>query len=306
MEFRFYEVPQNERVLPLLGESWDREYGNDAPLLHFHNLMEIGYCIRGEGLMILDGVSVPYGPGMLTVLPENYPHNTISKENTRSYWEYLFFSPKDILRENYPDDRFFVEQLEKQVNEGEQHYQKGQNEELVMLVKMIMGECSHRKKYADEMIRGLLHSLVLAIARRDGAKEQFAGAESLGSRCGIYRISAALEYISNRYMEDIKLQTLARCCNLSETHFRRLFVEYMNMTPIEYINLVRIQQAQELIRRKQWSMEEIAERVGYTAVSTFNRNFKKIIGTSPYQYKLSRDNYQGKQLHAKVLAKKGW
>lgn len=306
VEFRFYEVPQNEHVLPLLGESWIREYGSDIIKLHFHNLMEIGYCIRGEGEIILDGVSVPYGPGMLTIFPENYPHSTKSKANTKSYWEYLFFSPKDILRESYPDDQLFAEQIEKQINEGEQHYLKGENEELVSLVRMIMEECRHRKEYSEELIRGLVHSLVLAIARRDSVMENRIEVKSLRGKGGIYRISGALEYISKRYMEDIKLKKLAECCNLSETHFRRLFVEYMNMTPVEYINLVRIQEARELIKRTQWSMEEVAERVGYTAVSTFNRNFKKIIGTSPYQYKLSSNNYQGKLLNARVSTRKGW
>jgi AraC-like DNA-binding protein len=53
-------------------------------------------------------------------------------------------------------------------------------------------------------------------------------------------------------------------------------------------------------------MEEVAVRVGYPTVSTFNRNFRKIVGTSPYQYKKSRDNYEGKLLNFKVSAKKGW
>ena len=49
MELRFYEVPQNEYVLALLGDSWIRDYGHDESNLHFHNLMEIGYCKHGTG-----------------------------------------------------------------------------------------------------------------------------------------------------------------------------------------------------------------------------------------------------------------
>ena len=44
IELRFYEVPQNEYVLALLGEDWIRDYGHDEVNLHFHNLMEIGFC----------------------------------------------------------------------------------------------------------------------------------------------------------------------------------------------------------------------------------------------------------------------
>ena len=118
--------------------------------------------------------------------------------------------------------------------------------------------------------------------------------------------AGALDYITKQYMEEIRMETLAACCNLSETHFRRLFVEYMNMTPVEYINLVRIQQACELMKKTHYSMEELAVKVGYTTVSTFNRNFRKIIGTSPYQYKKNSNSFEGKLLNLKVSAKKGW
>ena len=39
IELRFYEIPQNEYVLALLGENWIRDYGHDEANLHFHNLM---------------------------------------------------------------------------------------------------------------------------------------------------------------------------------------------------------------------------------------------------------------------------
>ena len=49
LEFRFYEIPQNEYVLALLGDSWRRVYGHDVQYLHFHNLMEIGIYGREIG-----------------------------------------------------------------------------------------------------------------------------------------------------------------------------------------------------------------------------------------------------------------
>ena len=44
IEYRYYEIPSDEYVLALLGESWVQSYGADTEnLLHFHNYMEIGY-----------------------------------------------------------------------------------------------------------------------------------------------------------------------------------------------------------------------------------------------------------------------
>ena len=314
IELRFYEVPQGEMVLPLLGSGWIREYGNDINVLHFHNLCEIGYCIDGEGEMIFDDLVVPFEPGMLTIIPKNFPHTTKSKLHTKSYWEYLFFEPDDILNETYPDNKIFVEKIGKLVNENEQHFYAGENDEMVSIVRMIMEECRNRQNYSRECIKGLLLALVIAIARQDkGKNEQKEKALSSGEKTenmthhsGIYHIAGALDYITKQYMEEIRMETLAACCNLSETHFRRLFVEYMNMTPVEYINLVRIQQACELMKKTHYSMEELAVKVGYTTVSTFNRNFRKIIVTSPYQYKKNSNSFEGKLLNLKVSAKKGW
>ena len=98
IELRFYEIPQNEYVLALLGENWIRDYGHDEVHLHFHNLMEIGVCRNGTGKLILDEEQRPYQPAMVSIIPNNYPHVTIS--NTKegpSYWEYLFFDPAQII-----------------------------------------------------------------------------------------------------------------------------------------------------------------------------------------------------------------
>lgn len=317
MELRFYEIPQGELVLPLLGSTWIREYGNDISILHFHNLLEIGYCKDGEGTMVFDEVSVPYQPGMLTVIPKNFPHTTNSEMHTKSYWEYLFIDPEEILKEAYPDNEIFCEKISKLVNRNEQYFLQGENDELVKLVLLIMEECRERKDYSREYLKGLLLALVIALSRQEkkqgnvtedkaAGKTEQVSEKSTERQGGIYAISGALEYIGKHYMEDIRMEKVASCANLSETHFRRLFVEYMNMTPVEYVNLVRIQQACELMQKSHCSMVELAEKVGYTTISTFNRNFRKIIGTSPYQYKKNSKNYEGKLLNVKVSAKKGW
>ena len=53
MEYRYYEIPADTYVLPLLGKGWEQEYGvGIRDMLHFHNYMEIGYCYHGDGELI--------------------------------------------------------------------------------------------------------------------------------------------------------------------------------------------------------------------------------------------------------------
>lgn len=304
IEFRYYEVPEGEQVLALLGESWRRTYGDDVNSLHFHNLLEIGFCLEGNGHMVFDERTVSYAPGSLTVIPQNFPHVTNSWMGGLSYWEYLFLDPEAVLMLAYPEDGIFVRKLLDRINHNAVCFDAEENKELAVLVRLAMEECRKRKSYSVEVLRGLLLSILIVIARND--IEPGMGMEKYPHRGGLSQILEALDYIDKYYMEEIRVAELAGKCSLSETHFRRIFVEYMSMTPAEYLTLIRIQNACELIKKSRYSMEEVARRVGYPTVSTFNRNFRRIVGTSPYQYKKNRDNYEGKLLNFKVSAKRGW
>lgn len=65
----------------------------------------------------------------------------------------------------------------------------------------------------------------------------------------------------------------------------------MHMKPLDYVNLVRVDKACGLMARQDISMEEVSFRVGYQTQSTFNRNFKRLTGYSPNQWK-HKENYQ--------------
>lgn len=70
MEYRYYEVPEKCPVLVLQGEKWLQNYGYQIDYLHFHNLMEIGFCYYGEGTIVLEDEELPYHGGMFTVVPK--------------------------------------------------------------------------------------------------------------------------------------------------------------------------------------------------------------------------------------------
>lgn len=140
IELRFYEIPQNEYVLALLGENWIRDYGHDEVHLHFHNLMEIGVCRNGTGKLILDEEQRPYQPAMVSIIPNNYPHVTIS--NTKegpSYWEYLFFDPAQIIAEMYPKNELFCRELIRKVNRRALFLHEWENHNLAFLVRQDHG-----------------------------------------------------------------------------------------------------------------------------------------------------------------------
>lgn len=60
-------------------------------------------------------------------------------------------------------------------------------------------------------------------------------------KTGVSQITAALDYVRLEYANNIRVEELAKASHMSETHFRRVFESYMNMSPMDYINLMRVQ-----------------------------------------------------------------
>ncbi len=76
-EFQYYEIPHGERLLALPNQRVAWDYGNiqESDKRHFHNLLEIGCCISGSGRIFFQSHAIDYGPGMITVIPQNITWN---------------------------------------------------------------------------------------------------------------------------------------------------------------------------------------------------------------------------------------
>lgn len=185
----------------------------------------------------------------------------------------------------------------------------GEGEEirgLSEIVCMIQEEIRRKQDLLyRESVRGLALALLVQISRLQG-DNSFVLEEIQQKKGGFDQVRPALEYIRNHYASPMKISEIASVCHISESHFRRLFEESIGMTPVEYLNQVRVRKACDLIKKTGNSMEEIAVKVGFTTTSTFNRNFKRITGTSPYQWKKQPDNYESRLTECNILIEKGW
>ena len=304
VELRFYDVPQSETVLALMGESWDRVYGHEENKLHFHNLMEIGICRRGAGVLYLDEEEYRYKTGTISVFPENFPHITISDGEESNFWEYLFFNPRTVIAELYPDNPITQAEILEEINKNPLMLNQTEDKKVMALVNAIMDEEREQKLYYRSAVKNYLTNLVLEIMRMHGELKSYG--EAASKTTNAMQITSALDYINKNYGKQLKAKELADVCNMSETHFRRLFEEYINMSPMDYVNLIRIQKACELMKHSDDSMDEVAIKCGFTTTSTFNRNFKKFLDTSPYQWKLNPTTYERKLLNYHITALKGW
>ncbi|MCR5507125.1 MAG: AraC family transcriptional regulator [Lachnospiraceae bacterium] len=90
-----------------------------------------------------------------------------------------------------------------------------------------------------------------------------------------------LEYIDEHLEEGLKVEELAGRCNMSYSHFARKFRELYGQSCKEYIELLRIEKAEELLRFTDQSLNDIGQELGYADCSHFIRMFKKHKGVTP-------------------------
>ena len=317
MEFRYYEIPYGEPVLALMGEHWNRSYGldeNRQPItdLHFHNLMEIGCCYHGEGELLLENERFPFSGGMISVIPENYPHTTTSRSGKNSQWEYLFLDVPQTVRELFGEDRRMSDWILSRCAKGAFCKSRRDAPVLFHLAVMIFREMEEKRERYQEAVRGLLKAFLI-----EAARNQESGEKKNGNGDGIRKlpagglgetrhISAALEYIHLHYGEPVRIGELAAACHLSEPHFRRLFVQCMGMPPLDYLNHVRIEKACERMKKGDGSIAGAAAHSGFSSAATFQRNFRRIMGISPKEWKKSPENYQGRLAQYRITYYDGW
>lgn len=302
VEFRYYEMPKDLPILALLGEEWEIPYGTDAT--HFHNHLEIGYCYYGDGQICHGDDNSDYRDGTITIIPKNHPHRTNGDVEQTQKWEYLFVDTDELLYAAYPDRQVWVSRIIRRIGSRCFVLPKEENAEISMLVRLILEEMRQKKEFYMESAKLNMLSLLLHIAQMSEADPIMKETTVAGE--GYTLLLGTLDYIGQHYMEDISIDDLTRISSISESHYRRKFKEYFNTSPAEYINLVRIDHACELLARTDEKIEDIAIQTGFQTLGSFTRNFKKLVGELPKDWRKKVKDSETNLGNYNVSMLKGW
>ena len=100
------------------------------------------------------------------------------------------------------------------------------------------------------------------------------------------KIKAAVDYLSRHYTEkDFSITQILEFTDLCDGHFRRLFKEVFSTSPGDYLNVLRVERAKDLLSNKQLTISEVAEQSGYSSVYYFSKIFRRKAGETPSQYR---------------------
>ncbi len=99
-------------------------------------------------------------------------------------------------------------------------------------------------------------------------------------------IPDSIKYINEHFMEDIELKKLADIEHYNISYYSEWFKNNMNVSPIEYIQNLRVKKAKELLLNTNFTILQIAQIVGYKHNSSLTRVFKDLEKMTPAECRI--------------------
>ena len=116
------------------------------------------------------------------------------------------------------------------------------------------------------------------------------------------QVGAALNAVHDRVNTPWTVESLAEAAGMSRSAFAVRFKELLGQTPLEYVTEWRMQKAIQLLEQRDKKLIDVARSVGYESDAAFSKTFKRVVGTSPGEYR-KRGSEQRGQGEALVSAK---
>ena len=102
------------------------------------------------------------------------------------------------------------------------------------------------------------------------------------------KLKDVLVYIDGNLSEDISIDRLAQIAHFHPNYFIRFFKKHMGVSPLQYINRIRIDKAKELLDTTDMTVAEISDCTGIKDIYYFSRLFKEFEGISPTEFRKRR------------------
>lgn len=258
---------------------------------HSHPELELVYIVESYGKRIVGNSVEQFVSGDMVFLGSDIPHvwlnNEIYYQGSDSlkakaivvYFNKEIFGPAFYeLKETQKITSFFNQAVRGVVISGETN----------QLIAKKLEKLVQKKDF--EMIAGLFKILAILSESPDIAfiNNEFYIPTSEHSKKD--RLSAVFEYLEKNYYEEISLIKIAEIANLTPTSFCRMFKLKTKKGFVEYLNEIRVSNACKLLIETDIGISEIAYKCGYKTASNFNQLFKKLMGTTPKEYRKKADN----------------
>lgn len=245
-------------------EIWAEDYLKPIP--HLHKELEIIYVIKGESHLFIDNKDMTISDGDLFICFPNQIH--CYERSTQGQYFLFTISPdccigiKDILCDNVPDNN--VLKLNKDND----------------ILKTLVSAVSYYGQYKETYQAGLINHALAMILQKLSLKPRI--------KSNSATLQNIINYCSLNFSRELTLEDMSRELHLSKYHISHLLNSKLGISFTGYINMLRINNACDLLRLTNKSIASISEEVGFGSIRTFNRVFMQIMNATPYEYRNHR------------------
>ena len=261
---------------------------------HRHEFIEIAFLTRGSCLHTWQGTEVRLVPGDIFVVAPGEEH-AYRIEGMTTIYNGLFWPAglgsdwQQLLEIPALQNILILEPLYREET-GKQdilHLAPEEADPLERLWLEWVVECASDAAGSLAARKAFLILLLVRMAR--AWSRQF---EGLSGLYGVRRnlLAEALSHIERNMADPLSLSRLAAQCHVSQGHFRKLFRDTTGMSPIEYVNKMRIARAQHLLMDPTLGIMQVAAAVGIQDPNYFTRLFRNLVGCTPRAF---RDRQEG-------------
>ena len=238
---------------------WVGKYKNLTNLPHWHSDNELIFAEKGNATLYIDGKYFHLYEGQCIYIAPNCMHH-IKAENGSILTFFLF--DKEICVKIVGNKI-----LNSPILSG--------NYNLKNLYDLIDKELAVSHFLSALSVNNRIERLMIDIFTNEKVSETIVQDDYL-----VERYKKLLKNIDENYA-DYTLENAANFTALSESYFSKFFKKMADMTFTQYLNLVRVEKAIELLRSGGTTVTNIAISCGFGTIRNFNRVFKSITGYSP-------------------------
>lgn len=247
--------------------------------LHQHKELQLSLIVRGKGKLIVGDSVHPFEPGDFFAIAANSPHLFSNEPSLDGvHMISLFFTEK-----TFGDGFFELPDLE----EIHSFFKVAQDGFRVVGTTKVIQELMQQIVASDKLERFMcfLQLLKKLCPSEKQTLTQFLYPKEIGIREG-KRMQLIFDYTIKNFQDDISLQKAAGLVHMTPNAFCRFFKQRTNKTYFQFLIELRIEHACQLLLKdeKDISILEISERSGFSSISNFNRQFKKLKGMVPSRY----------------------
>lgn len=277
---------KSSAFMPVIVKSIERFHDTSWSMKpNCHDFFEMVYIKKGNVVFEIAGTEVFTGPNDIIIIKPNEPHKFTVKSKTGCDFIVLNFRFVNSINQGFSEVSLddFLNFVKSRELGSFISLKVSQKNEIIVLLDRILKERENIEINSEFLSYLLILELFVLISRvlkiewENSIKGKSSKLKEL--------IDASVKFIEGNFEREISLSDIANYVFLSQSYFARAFKEYMGVSPINYLLMVRIKRAKELLKESNQKVMEISQNVGFSSQQRFNEIFKKNTGMTPLEYR---------------------